>query len=50
MTYQQWVLMNIEYEDKLLERLGRKHGKISKQYKKKLAQVNDLKEELISNG
>ena len=43
MTYKEWLSMNIEYEEKMLERLARKHGKISKQYKKKLEQVNNLK-------
>ena len=46
MTYQQWLSMNIEYENKLLERLKKKHGQTSKQYKKKLDQINNLKENL----
>jgi len=46
MTYSEWLLMNINYEYKLLEKLRKKHGQTSKQYKKKLDQINNLKENL----
>ena len=46
MTYKAWVLMNIDYEFELLKTLEKKYGKISKQYKKKLEQINNLKENL----
>jgi len=46
MTYQQWISMNLEYEDALLKKLYKKYGKTSKQYKNKLAQIEKLKGEI----
>lgn len=43
MTYTQWVAMNVNYEEKLLSRIKNKFGELSKEYKIKLSQINDLK-------
>ena len=38
--------MNIKYEMKLLRNISKKYGKTSKQYRKKLEQINNLKENI----
>jgi len=42
MIYKEWVLLNIEYEKKLLKEIEEAHGRSSKEYKKKFAQLTDL--------
>jgi len=46
MTYQEWLSMNIKYENRMLNQISKKYGKTSKQYKIKLEQINNLKENI----
>ena len=43
MNYQQWLQYNIDAEESLLKEIGKKHGNLSKEYKKKLEQIKELK-------
>ena len=43
MDYKAWVEMNVEYENKLLEKIKKKHGQTSIQFRKKKEQIEQLK-------
>ena len=43
MIYSDWVQYNIEAEEYLLEEIKRKFGKLSKEYRIKVEQLEDLK-------
>ena len=46
MTYKAWLSMNVKYENKLLDSICKKHGKLSKQFRRKAEQIEALKTEI----
>ncbi len=43
MNFINWLEINIEYENKLLDRIQKEFGSFHHNYKTKLQQINDLK-------